>query len=543
MQTLDLTESITETISNNLLTTAGTRLIQSTLPPNVQQRIASRLNPPVKQFSAATANPNPNPNDESSLDFDLPPLDFEVPVNFSQAKLLVQHKFIRPSHLAFRRLVFDLGAWVTSDATQQSALGTIVFTVIAIILFILAAITYAIFYAAYMPTVVTRVPAYLTFQDSLGLHTNGLQYPEAIVEFTQNILPKDVLRPDQHYTVGIDLYVPDAPSNYNPGNFMVSLNLTSSATGKKHPQRGGVSSSEFVLASARRPALVAYKSFLLRTLQTAARAVFLVPGWENEGQVVKVLMVDDYIEREDLPLQRAMIRIHTTDIQIFSCNIYLSAHFQGLRYFMHNWFYTTAALFIIFFMFWYALFGLLLWRMFVSWFENKAAQRRMRKVTRRRINADTGVEEEYESEEEVFSGDEDVPDSEMRTRVRVDLGKILKTTSTSAAESLSASAAAAVAAASPIGGGEEPLRLRKRQVFKMDALEEETGGADGFTRRSENKIGGSSGIIGDADDNAAAGEAVLGVSTQVGVFENVAKEQDEESPSKRSSSLPKQTRL
>ncbi|KAJ3290632.1 hypothetical protein BCR33DRAFT_761599 [Rhizoclosmatium globosum] len=444
---VDLTETITDHLTNNLLTTAGTKLIQSTLPPHIQQRIANRLAP--AQSTTAVLDESQDEN------YELPPLDFDIPVNYAQARLLVQHKVIRPSRLAYRKLLFDLGAWVTSDSTQQSALGSVVFTVITIVLFILAAVTYAVFYATYMPTVVTRIPAYLDFQDGVSMGVNGIRFPEAVVDFSQNILPKQSLRPDQHYTIGIDLRVPDAPTNYDQGNFMISLNLTSAASKKK----------ETLLMSAKRPALVAYKSTLLRSLQTVYKSLFLVPGFSDESQVVKVLMVDDYVEREDLPLQKATIRVHSTSVHIFNVHIYLSAHFQGLRHFMHDWFYTTAALFILFFMFWYALLGLLLWRMFVSWFEAKQNQRRMRTVVGKRLNAETGEEEEYEFEEEVFSDDEEVKDGDMTTRVRVDLSKILKTTSSSAAEALAAGAQAQTPVIAP-------TTVRKRNTYTLDAVEE-----------------------------------------------------------------------
>ncbi|KAJ3289939.1 hypothetical protein HDU79_003650, partial [Rhizoclosmatium sp. JEL0117] len=132
---VDLTETITDHLTNNLLTTAGTKLIQSTLPPHIQQRIANRLAP--AQSTTAVLDESQDEN------YELPPLDFDIPVNYAQARLLVQHKVIRPSRLAYRKLLFDLGAWVTSDSTQQSALGSVVFTVITIVLFILAAVTYA----------------------------------------------------------------------------------------------------------------------------------------------------------------------------------------------------------------------------------------------------------------------------------------------------------------------------------------------------------------------------------------------------------------
>ncbi|KAJ3208798.1 hypothetical protein HDU83_001819 [Entophlyctis luteolus] len=492
-RTLDLTETITENLTNNILTSAGTRLIQSTLPANVQQRIASRLAPPIA--------PNPTllqqqvADSDPGVEFELPPLDFDIPVNYAQASLLVQHKIVRPSRLAFRRLVFDLGAWVTSDATQQSALGTVVFTVITIVLFILAAITYAVFYAAYMPTVVTSVPAYLMFPESLEGFTSNFAFPEASVDFTQNLLPQHALRPDQHYTIGVDLLVPDSPQNYDPGNFMISLNLTSSPSKKK----------ETLLGSAKRPALVAYKSLLLRSLQTVFRSMYLVPGYGKELQIVRTYMVDDYVEREDLPLQKASVRIHTNSIQVFSCNIFLSAHFQGLRYFMHEWFYTTAALFIIFFMFWYALFGLLLWRMFVSWFEKKASQRAMRRVVRKRVNPESGEEEEYETDEEIlFEGEQEVAREDMTTRVRVDLGKILKSTSETAATSLAAMAANSASGDGVVPGDSDAGApgLKKRTVFKLDTVEE------------------------------------VNVSTQQGGY---LVSDDDASPTKRSSSLPPPT--
>ncbi|KAI8608720.1 putative adipose-regulatory protein-domain-containing protein [Chytriomyces sp. MP71] len=460
-------EHIVNAAADSLIANAGTRLIQSTLPPHVQQRIASRLAPPLAKVSESLAD----------IDADLlPPIDFDVPTNYAQARLLLQHKVVRPGRQAFRKVVFDLGAWVTSDSTQQSALGTIVFTVITIVLFVLAAVTYAIFYAAYMPNDVTRVPAYLSFQDSISVSTFGVQFPEAVVDFTsKTILPQHTLRPDQHYTIGVELRVPDAPTNYEPGNFMISLNLTAAGSPKN---------KNSILASSKRPALVAYKSMLLRSLETIYRAFSLINGWTHEGQTIRTLMIDDYVEREDMPLNKASLKIHTAAVQIQACYITLAAHFQGLRFFMHDWFYTTAALFIIFFMFWYALLGVLLWRMFVSWFEAKANQRTMRKVTKKRVNEE-GVEEEYESEEEVFSDEEEIANEDMLTRVRVDLGRVLKTTSTAVSDVAGYGAAAANSVAraqvpvTRILADPSDSTVRQRKVFTMDSLDEGAPVGDG----------------------------------------------------------------
>jgi hypothetical protein len=72
-------------------------------------------------------------------------------------------------------------------------------------------------------------------------------------------------------------------------------------------------------------------------------------------------------------VQKALIRITAPNLQIYDSFVTVEAHFQGLRYFMYHWRFTTGALFISVFMFWYAVFGLILWRMFLSWFRSMGA--------------------------------------------------------------------------------------------------------------------------------------------------------------------------
>ncbi|KAJ3209312.1 hypothetical protein HDU67_006285 [Dinochytrium kinnereticum] len=163
------------------------------------------------------------------------------------------------------------------------------------------------------------------------------------------------LKVEQHYNLGLQLWVPNSVENFNLGNFMISMELQS-ALNK-------------TLAVSTRPVILKYKSELLRTITTLSNAVPLLLGSSHEAQKLNVPLIEDYVETKDSPAHHAIIRISSPSLQVYETHITVEAHFQGLRYFMYHWSATTAAVFISFFMFWYSMVGLVLWRMFVAWFQ------------------------------------------------------------------------------------------------------------------------------------------------------------------------------
>lgn len=79
-------------------------------------------------------------------------------------------------------------------------------------------------------------------------------------------------------------------------------------------------------------AILTYQSKPLRLMRTAWKAVPLVLDWSKEDQIIKVLLVENYIEDSANPVARASIKISSPDLQVYKTSIHIDAHFHGLRY-------------------------------------------------------------------------------------------------------------------------------------------------------------------------------------------------------------------
>lgn len=67
-------------------------------------------------------------------------------------------------------------------------------------------------------------------------------------------------------------------------------------------------------------------------MRTAWKAVPLVLDWSKEDQVLKVPLIENYIEDSANPVSQAHVEISTPDLQVYKSSIHLDAHFHGLRY-------------------------------------------------------------------------------------------------------------------------------------------------------------------------------------------------------------------
>ncbi|KAJ3412117.1 Berardinelli-Seip congenital lipodystrophy 2 (seipin) [Chytridiales sp. JEL 0842] len=297
-----------------------------------------------------------------------------------------------PLHNLIDQLLTQLSRVVSSDKTQRSAIGAVVFGTLLAILLLLASGTYALFYWLYIPRVTHVLPMYLQYGATFGgQHLNpafssgvseelwnskkdgGLSgwnnrnvwYPHAVVDFTQDVDPKSGLKPEQYYNLGVQLLVADSPANLELGNFMVSMDL--------------ISAQNKTLASSNRPAILKYKSDMFRSLSTMYYALSMLWGFRDESQNIRVLLVENYMELQSSPVQKAIIKITAPNLQVYEAFVTVEAHFQGLRYFMYHWQFTTGAVFITVFMFYYAIFGLIMWRMFLAWFRNMNPKNKVKK--------------------------------------------------------------------------------------------------------------------------------------------------------------------
>ncbi|KAI8853008.1 putative adipose-regulatory protein-domain-containing protein [Chytridium lagenaria] len=250
---------------------------------------------------------------------------------------------------------------LSSDKTQRSALGIIVFTCLLLGLLSISSLTYGLFYWLYIPRVAHLVPVYLQYPSLLPPEPNyagmeALNIPYGVAGLMQKVEANSGLKVDQHYNLGLQLWVPSSTQNFD-----LDIECIKQA-GKFYFYH------HIMLKSTK--VILKYKSPLLRTMSTVYTAVPLLFGTTTESQILNVPLIEDYAETKDFPAHHAIIRISTAKLQVYHTYITVEAHFQGLRYFMYHWSATTASVFISFFMFWYSMVGLVLWRMFVSWFQN-----------------------------------------------------------------------------------------------------------------------------------------------------------------------------
>ncbi|KAI8593611.1 putative adipose-regulatory protein-domain-containing protein [Geranomyces variabilis] len=250
----------------------------------------------------------------------------------------------------YLRLGYD---GLTSAKTQRLALNTAIFGAVFAALLGFAIAVYCLFYAVYIPRVSWVIPVYMQY----GPPGSPLQ-PHAYVDFTQGTGHQSAyLTPEQHYDLALELVVPDSHSNFELGNFMVYIDL--------HTKDNKTT------ASSSRPAILEYRTPLLRYMRTMWNGLPLLLGLTKEAQTVKLLLLEKYEEMQTSPIHHALIRLSDSRIQLYETRLHIEANFQGLRYFMYHWQATTGSVFVAAFLFWGTLVSFAGWRLLLSLFKSR----------------------------------------------------------------------------------------------------------------------------------------------------------------------------
>ncbi|GBC01992.1 hypothetical protein RclHR1_04400015 [Rhizophagus clarus] len=256
--------------------------------------------------------------------------------------------FLSPLYFLFEPYITRVTNALTSQKTQRTAVKTIFVSGVAFILISVALVSYLGFYMIYVPKIAHSKPIYLQYHKG--------DSPYAIVDFTENGRYDSFLTADQAYDILIDLDVPSSDRNVALGNFMVGLEL--------------MAKNETVQYSSR-PCILTYQSGLFRIIYTFWRLIPLVLGFSKEDQQLKVVMFENMIESVEKPITKALITISSSNLEVYSAQIRLDAHFRGLRYFMYYHSIPTAITFMLMFLSWEILFSVIAWRSFVSWWQRK----------------------------------------------------------------------------------------------------------------------------------------------------------------------------
>ncbi|KAJ1668878.1 hypothetical protein IW140_000056 [Coemansia sp. RSA 1813] len=212
---------------------------------------------------------------------------------------------------------------------------------------------YGIFYKLYVPQLMHESPVYFQYPtENTGVNTTARVtfVPETDYKF---------LSTSQAYTVSLDMDVPTSETNQQLGNFMVYLEMQT---------RRGV-----VVGQSARPAIMPYRSRVVRLLQTAVRAVPLALGLSRETDVLHVELVDVLYDRHFSPITSARIAL-SKPLQVYGARLVICAQFSGLRYWMYYWRLPTAIVFVSAAVAWQILFTAGAWSVLES-YTTRAARR------------------------------------------------------------------------------------------------------------------------------------------------------------------------
>ncbi|KAF9328515.1 Berardinelli-Seip congenital lipodystrophy 2 (seipin) [Podila minutissima] len=261
--------------------------------------------------------------------------------------------FITPLLGLLEPYVQQVTQTLTSSALHRKIVKFMIGLFVLILLVGVSVAAYLSFYWLYIPQRGHVGQVHLQYEKPRlpGVMTAG---PSAEIDFSRGGRYGQFLRADQAYDISVNLAVPTSEQNVAIGNFMVVVTLLR-ADGK-------------IIMSSSRPAILTYQSQPLRLMRTAWKAVPLVLDWSKEDQVLKVPMIENYIEDSANPVTRAYVEISHPDLQVYRSTIHIDAHFHGLRYFMYYWKVSTALVFMAVFIFWEIIFSVVTWQVLAGWF-------------------------------------------------------------------------------------------------------------------------------------------------------------------------------
>ncbi|KAG0301447.1 hypothetical protein BGZ98_008349 [Dissophora globulifera] len=239
--------------------------------------------------------------------------------------------FITPLVALFDPYVQQFSQWLTSSALKRKIINVFVGLFVLLLIVGVSVVAYLSFYWVYIPQ-----------RGHVGqIH---LQYDKPTVPGVIGHGPSaEFLRADQAYDISVNLHLPTSERNVEIGNFMVVVTLLRA-------------DGQTVMTSSR-PAILTYQSLPVKLMRTAWKAVPLVLDWSKEVQVLKVPLVENFVEDAANPVTRAYIEISTPYLQV---------------YFMYYYKVSTALVFISVFIFWEIVFSVVTWQMLAGWFGSEA---------------------------------------------------------------------------------------------------------------------------------------------------------------------------
>ncbi|KAK3535772.1 hypothetical protein QTP70_021085, partial [Hemibagrus guttatus] len=265
-------------------------------------------------------------------------LNFEGPIihelNTEISNLLLQ----------IHKVITELGVRIKQKVVQTANVLCILQLTIFVAIFL-----YITFYYTFMPSASFVTPLHFHYRDlapsgqselsiqqhcgistvcpciiimsvllSSSMHSDSVcSFPVANFSLLMNNR-KQVMIPGQPYHITLDLEMPESPTNTELGMFLVKISCYSHE-------------GQTVDASVRMT-MLHYRSSLLQTLETLMLLPLMLTGVIEQKQHVLVELYSSYVDSSYKPTIGAVIEIHSQQVQIYKAELYIYAHFSGIRF-------------------------------------------------------------------------------------------------------------------------------------------------------------------------------------------------------------------
>ncbi|ORX70136.1 DUF1226-domain-containing protein [Linderina pennispora] len=245
---------------------------------------------------------------------------------------------------------YDIPRWVSADTGISLAVKGVLAVSALLAVLVSSIVLYSIFYRLYVPQLLHESAVHMQY------HKHNTS---AVVDLVPAANYK-LLSTSQAYSVALHLDVPTSEANEQLGNFMVTVELCDRSGTPVH--------------TASRPAILPYRSSLVKVMQTAVRAVPLALGWMHEKTVLDVRLMEGMYDRRFAPITVARVAL-SRPVQVYKARIVIMAEFSGLRYWMFYWRTPTAVLFVALAVVWQLAFTAVAWSVLEAYTRSRQGQR------------------------------------------------------------------------------------------------------------------------------------------------------------------------
>ncbi|TSY55753.1 Seipin [Bagarius yarrelli] len=222
--------------------------------------------------------------------------------------------------LQIHQVITELGLRIKQKVVQTANVLCMLHLLIVLAIFL-----YVSFYYTFMPTASFVTPVYFYYSGLLA--DSDCCFPVANFSLLRNN-KEQVMTPGQPYQITLDLEMPESPTNMELGMFLVKTSC--------------YSNDRRTVDASMQTTMLHYRSYLLQTLKTLMLFPLMLMEVIEQKQHVLVQLYSAYVDSSDQPTIGAVIEIHSQQVQIYKAQIYIHAHFSGLRYVLYHFPLTSA---------------------------------------------------------------------------------------------------------------------------------------------------------------------------------------------------------